>query len=239
MWQRLSSRLENKRILQGILLGLIALGLYSCLLFVYRFFGLPSSEEIISLTRGYYETYGYWVVFIGAFVEGLLLINWYFPGSVVVALGVILARSSELNIFVMLFLVIAGFFITALFNYALGRYGWYHVFLKLGLKGPLDKVQAKVEDKGLPVLFSTYIHPNFGSLAATASGILRLSFKKFFLYSLISITLWNTFWTTLFYYIGDALLGHMSLLIIGGGVFVYIIISKSFKKESTPTVFIP
>ena len=177
---------------------------------------------------------------MGALVEGLLLINWYLPGSVVVALGVVLAKSSDLNVFLMLFLVILGFFITALFNYMLGCYGWYHLFLKLGLKGPLDKMQKKVEDKGLSVLFTAYIHPNFGALAATASGILRFSFKKFFIYSLISIMAWNSFWTIIFYYFGNVLLEHINLLIVVAGMFIYFMFAKSLKKkESIVPINIP
>lgn len=222
---------KKQKILQYVAIPLIILLLYISVIFIYKFLGLPSSEEIIASTTKYYENYGYWVVLVGALVEGALLINWYLPGSVVVALGVVFAKQADLNVFFMLFLVIVGFFTTALFNYALGRYGWYHVLLKLGLRVPLERVQAKVEDKGLKILFTTYVHPNFGALAATASGILRLSFWKFFFYSLISIIVWNSLWTVIFYYFGSVLLNHVNILIIAGGIFVYFMFAKSFKKS--------
>lgn len=222
---------KKQKILQYVAIPCIVLLLYISVIFIYEFLGLPSSEEIIASTTKYYENYGYWVVLVGALVEGALLINWYLPGSVVVALGVVFAKQADLNVFFMLFLVILGFFLTALFNYALGRYGWYHVFLKLGLRVPLEKVQAKVQDKGLKILFTTYVHPNFGALAATAAGILRLSFWRFFLYSLISIIVWNSLWTVVFYYFGSVLLNHVNILIILGGIFVYFMFVKSFKKS--------
>lgn len=222
---------KKQKILQYVAIPLIVLLLYISVIFIYKFLGLPSSEEIIASTTKYYENYGYWVVLIGALVEGALLINWYLPGSVVVALGVVFAKQADLNVFFMLFLVIIGFFTTALFNYALGRFGWYHILLKLGLRIPLEKAQTKVEEKGLSILFTTYVHPNFGALAATASGILRLSFARFFIYSLISITIWNILWTIIFYYFGSTLLKHVNILIIVGGIFVYFMFVKSFKKS--------
>ncbi|OGI73080.1 hypothetical protein A3D42_02025 [Candidatus Nomurabacteria bacterium RIFCSPHIGHO2_02_FULL_41_18] len=228
---RLLSPQENK-ILQYIALPLIVLVFYVGLIYLYKFLGLPSSGEIINFAKRYYENYGYWVVLVGALVEGALFINWYLPGSVVVALGVVFARSAGLNVFFMLFLVITGFFLTALLNYALGRFGWYHIFLKLGLEGPLLKIQAKVKDQGLRALFTAYVHPNFGALAATAAGILRLSFYEFFFYSLISIITWNSFWTLIFYYFGSALLNHLNFLIILGGIFVYFMFVKNFRKSS-------
>lgn len=133
----------------------------------------------------------------------------------------------------MLFLVVVGFFLTALFNYVLGRYGWYHILLKFGLRKPLEVAKSKLEAKGLRILFTTYIHPNFGALSATAAGILHLSFWRFFLYSLVSIIIWNSIWTIIFYYFGTALLNHVNILIVVGGIFVYfmfLIFIKGFKK---------
>ncbi len=193
--------------------------------------GLPNSEQIIGWAEGYYAEYGYWVVLFGALAEGALFINWYLPGSIVVALGATLARGAGLNIYLMLLMVIIGFYSTAILNYALGRFGWYHVFIKFGLKQPLEKVQAKVENKGLKILFTTYVHPNFGALAATSAGILKMNFYKFALYALISISAWNSFWTVIFYWFGAGLIKHMNLLILAGAVVIYFMFVKNFKEE--------
>ena len=222
---------QKQKFFQYAALAIIVLVFYLILIFLYKKLGLPSPEEIIAFTQKYYEKYGYSVVLIGALAEGALFINWYLPGSIVVALGVVFAKQAGLSVLLVLALVILGFFITALLNYALGRFGWYHVFLKLGLQTPLEKVQSKVKDKGLKILFTTYVHPNFGALAATASGILRLPFAKFFLYSLISISVWNSFWTIIFYYFGSALINHVNLLIIVAGIFIYFMLVKSFKEQ--------
>ena len=230
---------KHQKILQYVAVPALAVIFYLIIIFIYRKLGLPSPETIISWAQNYYEQYGYWVVLVGALAEGALFINWYLPGSIVVALGAVFARNAGLNIFLMLAMVVIGFYATALLNYAFGRFGWYHAFIKLGLKQPLEKVQAKVENKGLKILFTTYVHPNFGALAATSAGILRMDFSKFALYSFISILLWNSFWTTVFYWFGAGLLKHVNLLIIAGGIFVYIMLVKSFKampKEGDTTL---
>src|SRR3989344_3155279 len=126
---------ENKKIFLYIALLVIVLALYFGLIYLLKYLGFPSSEEIIAFTQKYYETYGYSVVLVGALAEGALLINWYLP------------------------------------------------------------------------------------------------FFKFSLYSLISIVLWNSLWTVLFYYFGSILIKHVNLLIIGGGIFVYFMFVKSFKES--------
>lgn len=216
---------------QYLALPIIVIILYIGLIYLYKLTGLPSSDEIIASVTKYYETYGYWVILIGALAEGALLVNWYLPGSIVVALGVVFAKEAGLSVILMLTLVVVGFFTTALLNYAAGRFGWYHVLLKLGLKNPLEKVQSKVADKGLKILFTTYVHPNFGALAATASGILKLPFKTFALYSFISILAWNSLWTLLFYYFGSALLDNINVMVVFGGILIYFMLLQTFKEK--------
>ncbi len=222
---------RESKVLKYFIVPLIAVGVYLGIIFLYRILGLPSDKEIIAFTGSYYERYGYWVVFIGALVEGALLINWYLPGSIVVAMGVIFAKQADLSVPLMLDLIILGFYSTALLNYALGRFGWYHVLLKLGLDAPLNKMKSKIEKRGLSLIFTSYIHPNIGALAATASGILHLSFKRFSLYSLISIIAWNTLWTVVFYFFGLVLLNHIKYLVVVGGVVMYFVFMRSFKEE--------
>ncbi|OGJ02508.1 hypothetical protein A3G06_02835 [Candidatus Nomurabacteria bacterium RIFCSPLOWO2_12_FULL_46_14] len=209
--------------------ALIAIG-YLGFVLVWRSLGLPDTKEIIALAENYYEQYGYYTVLVGALIEGALFVNWYLPGSVVVALGVVLSRSAGLNVFLVLFLIILGFYLTALLNYALGRFGWYHVFLRLGLEKPLEKFKIQMEDKGPRILFSTYIHPNFGALSSTAAGILRVNFFKFALMALPPIIVWNTFWAGVFYFFGNALLDHLSLLIVVAGTLIYIMLFGKLKK---------
>src|SRR3989344_1930314 len=98
--------------------ALIAIG-YLGFVLVWRSLGLPDTKEIIALAENYYEQYGYYTVLVGALIEGALFVNWYLPGSVVVALGVVLSRSAGLNVFLVLFLIILGFYLTALLNYLL------------------------------------------------------------------------------------------------------------------------
>lgn len=217
----------NKELLKYISVPLILMLMYLIFISLYSFFGLPSDEEIIASAGEYYEKYGYWTVFIGALGEGLLLLNWYLPGSIVVVLGVIFAKEAGLSVVGMIALVVAGFFITTLINYVLGRFGWYKLLLKIGLEKPLDNIKAKTEKVGPKIIFSTYIHPNLGALTATSAGILKFPFVRFSLYSLAALVLWNTMWGILVYFIGPFILKLLStvmvvlILIIWTGFLVY------------------
>jgi membrane protein DedA with SNARE-associated domain len=205
------------------------------LLFVilYRLLNLPQPDELIRLAEKYYELYGYWVVFIAALLEGLLLINWYLPGSVIIVLGVTLGRQVGLNVGVLVGLVIVAFFIDYMINYALGRYGWYRLFVRFGLKSPLQRIKRRVERHGLSVVFVTYFHPNTGALTATSCGILHLPFRAFVLHSIAATIVWNTLWGTVVYFAGPALIDLLNMWLIVPLLVIWagFLIARAYRTE--------
>ncbi len=204
-----------KDFLRYALAPIILLIIFSAFIVLYNLFRLPPPSELIEIVKRYYlEHNPYLVVFLGALVEGLLFINWYLPGSIIIVLGVIFARDSGFSVLVVVFLIILGFLLTSIANYFLGKYGWYRLFLKLGLREPLEKAKARTERYGLPIVFSTYFHPNVGALTATSAGILGLPFAKFLRYSTFALIVWNVLWGLLVYFIGPAALKLMSTWVI-------------------------
>lgn len=200
---------------------------------IYRALNLPEAEEFIQIARNYYAEYGYWVVFFAALAEGLLFVNWYLPGSAVAVLGVVFARENHQSVPLVIFLIMLAFLITAVINYCLGRYGWYRLFLRFGLKGPLESSRIKLENKGLPIIFTSYFHPNIGALTATSAGIMQANFQKFFAYSAVAYFFWGVIWGVIVYYFGPQLLGlgTVQLMAIILAIWVIYLVGKSFYKN--------
>lgn len=192
-------------------------------LMIYRLLGLPSPEELVKIANGYYSKYGYFVVLLGALIEGTLFVNWYLPGSTVVALGVVFARENSTSVVSVIAIIIFGFFVSGMFNYFMGKYGWYHVFMKIGLKQPLEKVRVRVKEKGLPIILGTYFHPNIGALIATCAGILKLPFLKFLGYSLVALVVWNSLWGAVVYFTGPLILKFLGRWVVGAALVLWII----------------
>lgn len=230
-----------KEFLKYASLPMILLAFFGLFALLYQIFDLPSYTEINAWVKEIFVDHGYWVVFVGAIAEGLLFVNWYLPGSVVVVMGVALARDSGLSVLWMTTLITAGFFLTAVFNYALGRFGWYRLLMKLGLADTLNKTKKKVEKHGHKIIFGTYFHPNVGALTATSAGILRLSFYRFLLFSILALIIWNTLWTIVVFISGPAIVeivNFKNLLIIISSwivVLLLIFIRKKIKAQKPVT----
>ena len=150
----------TKDTLKKIVLPLIFLGVAVSLFFVWKIFNLPPQEKLIEIARSYFDAYGLITIFISSILEGVLLVGWYYPGSLVIFLGVIFAGHDAVRVTEVISVVTAGFFIAYALNFSLGKYGWYRVLLVLGLREALERAQRRLANYGLRVIFLTYWHPN-------------------------------------------------------------------------------
>lgn len=183
----------------------VVVGVY----FIWTFFDLPPREALIELFRGWIAQYGYIIIFAGAFLESLLLIGWYVPGSLVIFLSVILAPSPQAAAISVL-IVIAGLWSGYTFNFFVGKYGWYKLLIAFGIKQYLDEAQAKLTRYGVLAIFSSYWNPGLASFTSTAAGILHYPPIKFLSYSITATALWGIFWGTVVFILGERAL-HMFL----------------------------
>jgi len=205
------------------LLPLTILGVLLLLYAAWRFFGLPPEEELLAIARHYFDKYGLGILLLSAIIEGTVLVGWYYPGSLVIFLGVILAGKDVEKVVAAVATISLGLFIAYVANFYLGKYGWYKLLLKFGLKDALDDTKKRVEKHGLSAIFMSYWQPNLAALVATSAGILDFSFKKFLVYSVAAIIIWNTFWGVLVYIIGERVLSLVGLRYLLLVIFLWIV----------------
>jgi len=204
----------------------------------WKFFNLPEFSEIVDYAKRMYEIHGYWVIFIASLAEGLLLINWYLPGSVVIVMGTVLAIDGGQSVGITVSLVAIGLLITSMINFWLGKYGWYKLLLRFGLKKEIEKMHNKLQKHGIKFLILGYFHPHTASLIATSAGILQMETKKFFLYSVLGYLFWGAIWTSVAYIAGPQFLALISfknlLIIVAFWIFVLAIQYAWTHRKSAP-----
>ena len=191
--------MQWKYLLKLISVPLSLLAFYSLYFFLWKIFGLPSNEELIQIVREAFARHGLIIVFACSLIEGLLLAGNYFPGGLVIFLGVITAGKDILRVVAVVAVVSLAFFMAYTLNYFLGRYGWYKLLVRFGLTAELEKAKARLEKHGSSAIMLSYWQPNLAALTATATGVLKLPIKKFLPSSLAGIVIWNTFWGGLVY----------------------------------------
>jgi len=214
-----SSKIDFKK----ALLPISVLGILLIIYIAWRFFALPSDDVLLLIAKSYFDEYGLAILVVSAFIEGTVLVGWYYPGSLIIFIGVILAGKDIPKVAESVLAITVGLFFAYIINFLLGKYGWYRLLLKFGLRDALADVRGRVTKYGLVTIFMSYWQPNLAALVATSAGILDFSFVKFLLYSLVAAALWNTFWGTLVYFVGEGVLSLVGIKFVLLAIFVWIV----------------
>lgn len=173
-----------------------------CFSYIWSLLNLPPQEVLIEILKNYIVLYGLPLVIVGSFFEALLLVGWYFPGSLVIFLSVILAPSPY-DAFISVVCVTLGLYCGYTVNFFLGKYGWHKLFLVMGIRRQLEETQKKLSTYGVRLIFLSYWNPGLASFTSTAAGVLHVNASLFLLHSFLAVVLWNIFWGSLVYALGE------------------------------------
>jgi membrane protein DedA with SNARE-associated domain len=222
---------ENKDIIVAMF---IVLAIFAVIIFLWNFFNLPNQKDLIEIVKSFFSRYGLPVIFFASILESILLIGNYFPGSLVIFLGVSVASGNVLLAVKTIVATCAGMLIGYNVNYLLGKFGLYKAVEKFGYKNEIDKLQNKIERDGIKAGFFFYIIPGFGSLISTTFGILKYNYIKFLLFTIVTTVFWNSLWGALVYFFGmkifDALSSYVSMFVIFIAYIVYMYKSGKFEE---------
>lgn len=218
--------------LSTIALPLFALAAFASFYAAWALFDLPPKEEVIRLAKIYFDAYGLITVLVCAFLEGVLFAGWYFPGSFVIVLAVIFAGRDPVQIAAITAVVTAGLIASYIFNFFVGKYGWYKLLSYLGFEEPLNNAQRQLVKYGPRVILLSYWHPNLAALTATAAGILHMPFRTFFVYSLAATTIWDISWAIVGVALGQAALTVIGPKFVIPFIALWIVLALIYKARS-------
>jgi membrane protein DedA with SNARE-associated domain len=220
------------RTLRIVAFPLAVLAVFLFLYAVWIALDLPPEETLIDIARGYLDSYGGVIVLVCAYLEGLLLIGWYFPGTLVIIFALILAGQDVVRVAQVAVLAGAGLFAAYVTNFVLGKYGWYRLLLAFGLRAPLEDAQRRLARYGLSAIFTSYWQANLASVISTAAGILQFSVARFLAYSLAAEAFWIAFWASLIFFLGRSALSLAGFRMILLMILIWIAVRLLFRKKA-------
>jgi membrane protein DedA with SNARE-associated domain len=167
---------------------------------------IPAGSELIADFQGLYQKYGYEIIFVAAFLEGLVLINLFVPGGGAVALGAIFARTGQTSLPMVILAGCLGAISAYALDFVLGYFGFSNFLKRWGFKGldpqPAEK-DEKFRERGLILSF---IHPNVASFVSLAAGSTNYKIKNFIIIAVASTFFWGIIWASIVYIFGNVIL---------------------------------
>jgi len=226
-----------RRALKIVAPPLAVLAVFALLYAIWLALDLPPEETLIAIARIYLDRYGLAIVFISAYLEALLLIGWYFPGTLVIIFAMIVAVAEPARYVETAAFAGCGLYCGQVTNFFAGKYGWYRLLLAFGLREPLESAKQRLIRYGLSAIFTTYWQANLASCISTAAGILQFPAQRFVVLALMAQTLWFVFWATLIFLLGPAALSlagfRMILLLILIWIAARLIYRWTFEKRES------
>ena len=125
-----------------------------------------------------FESYGYWVIFLGTLFENTLLLGLIIPGAIVLVIAGLAAHDGTISIPLAIGIAVAGTVIGDTVSYCLGRFGW----TRFGGAPMFRDFNAKVREPLLRrgTLFVLVYH--FAGytrvVGPTAAGFLKMPYVK-------------------------------------------------------------
>lgn len=199
-----SKKAEFYTILKLLAVPLLVICLFLLLTLAERAFHFSLKDSLVFFMKERFEEHGYWLIFLSALIEGVLIFGEYYPGGFIIFVGVVSAGKDIPRVSKVVLTVSLAFLIAYHINYLIGKHGWYKLFLRFKLREPLERAQKRLSKHAFNAIILSYWEPNLASVTATAAGILQVPLTRFFRFSLFSILVWNAIWGTLVYSLGEA-----------------------------------
>lgn len=219
------SRILGLILKSDLLLPFVLLSTYIVFLVIVRGVA-PTSEELILTFASLYSKYGYEIIFIGALLEASVLVNFFVPGTVAVAMGAIFAKTGQLELTLAILFAFIGTSMGYILDYVLGYLGLSDIFKKMGYKWILDSAKERLKELGHRGLIISFFNPTVASYVSFVAGTINFGFWRFLAIALVSTFIWLSFWAILFYSIGDILIhlitkySFLVLLLAIAGIFL-------------------
>ncbi len=151
-----------------------------------------------------FETYGYWVIFLGTLLENTLLLGLIVPGAVVVLLAGIHSENGNLTLPLALGLGILGTVLGDTISYFLGRFGWERFGQKTSFGDLVEKVREPILRRGTFFILFYHFAGYTRLVGPAAAGVLKMPYRRWAPADYAGASLWVSTYITIGYVLGLA-----------------------------------
>ncbi len=184
---------DIKRFLEYIAPGAFYFALavaFVVMMFLREPLGLPGVDTLADIAKGFFDRFGLVALFVAAVIESLFMISFYFPGSLVVILAILVSDRSLSALTVIVLIGWASVLTATVINYWLGKEGVYRVLLKLGSEESVQTMQRWLEKRGKWAVFLSGVHPNILAITNICMGIAHAGLVRTLALSFVAIAFW-------------------------------------------------
>lgn len=167
-----------------------------------------NGAQLLEIISSFFGTYGYFVVFVGTFLENTLFAGLIVPGEVILLLGAFFASQGRFNIFYLGVVAFVGAFSAANIGYFVGRKGGRPFIERFGAKFFISKHRIEAAERyfdehGAKTVFVSRFTAGIKNFVPALAGASRMNYGVFIGYLTLSLAVWITAMCALGYFFGS------------------------------------
>lgn len=182
---------------------------------------IPGEEALLEGLRTFFRSYGLLAVGVVSFFENLVVFNVYFPGSIVILVGMGMTHGNPSWALLTFVAITIPAQLSQILNYGIGRIR--------PAKGTKGSGSVSVWE-----LILAFWHPEMAAIASLRCGHAGWHFLRFLFWLPIAALIWHTFWALVMYHVGgtDASLRWLSWLFYAYLAFWFLLgLREAFKND--------
>lgn len=152
-------------------------------------------NDILEFVKQQYATFGYLIVFLGAYFENTVFLGLILPGGSLVLLGAIYASEGTMFLPLVILFGWLGMFLGNSTDFWLGRVGVLRLIKKTRWHSKLEPhmLTAKnfLDRRGGMAVFVSHFFGHLRSFVAITAGATHFSYARFARYELAAALIWN------------------------------------------------
>ena len=136
------------------------------------------SQWMLGKLENLFADYGYYVVFLGVFLENAMFLGFLVPGSVILILAGLSAQNGSINIWFVFGLAVSATILGDTLSYMVGRMGWAKAIEKGAAGGMVERLRGAMETNHVWIILGYHWAGYSRAIGPAAAGLFRIPYRR-------------------------------------------------------------
>ncbi len=136
------------------------------------------SQWMLGKLESLFADYGYYVVFLGVFLENAMFLGFLVPGSVILILAGLSAENGSINIWFVFALAVIATIMGDTLSYAVGRMGWAKAIEKGAAGGVVERLRGAMESNHVWIILGYHWAGYSRAVGPAAAGLFQIPYRR-------------------------------------------------------------
>ena len=135
-------------------------------------------EWVLAKLEHLFADYGYYVVFLGIFLENAMFLGLLVPGSIILILAGLSAENGSISLPLVIVVAVSATLIGDTMSYLIGRLGWVRLLERAGLGEPMAKLERAMNENSRWIILAYHFAGYSRAVGPAAAGLFRVPYRR-------------------------------------------------------------